>query len=141
MVVLLCPQHLSNHGPLECGTMQSTMQVPVIGETCCLHFPQHPENGGNRFLKIICTFIPIYLTTQHHIPEDCNLEFTTYTYLIFSFNETGHKNNCYGLSRFAPCDGDLVRRAAITVRCTGTFQQQFTVTQPIEALDILSLLC
>jgi len=42
--------------------------------------------------------------------------------------------------RFAPCDAALVRRAAITVHCTGTFQQQFTVTQPIEALDILSLL-
>ena len=57
---------------------------PVFGETCCLHFPQYPENGGNRFLKIICTFIPNYLTTQHHIPEDPNLEFTTYIYLIFS---------------------------------------------------------
>jgi hypothetical protein len=87
------------------------------------------------------TFIHLYLTTRHHIPEDRNLEFTTYTYLIFSFNETGHKNNCYGDGRFAPCDGALVRKAAITVHCTGTFQQQFTVTQPTEALDILSLLC
>jgi len=140
MVVLKCPQHLSNYGPLGCGTVHSSMQVLVFGETCCLHFPQHPENGGNRFLKIICTSIPIYLTTQHHIPEDCNLEFTTYTYLIFSFIETGHKNHCYGEGRFAPCDAALVRTASITVHCTGTFQQQFTVTQPIEALDILSLL-
>jgi hypothetical protein len=101
------------------------MQVPVFEETCCLHFPQHPENGGNKFLKIICTFIPIYLTKQHHIPEDHNLEFTTYTYLIFSFNETGHKNNSYGEGRFAPCDGALHRTAAVTVQCTGTFQQKF----------------
>ena len=115
-------------------------QVPVFEETCWLHFPQHPENGGSRFLKIICTFIPVYLTTQHHIPEDRNLEFTTYTYLIFSFNETGRKNNCYGGGRYSPCDIALVRRAAITVHCTGTFQQQFTITQPTEALDILSLL-
>ena len=81
-MVLMCPKHLSNYAPLECGTMQSNILQPVFEETCCLHFPQHPENGGNRFLKIICTFIAIYLTTQHHIPEDCNLEFTTYTYLI-----------------------------------------------------------
>jgi hypothetical protein len=90
---------------------------------------KHDASTFHSTLKMEATgssipFVHKYLsTTQHSI----------------TFNFTGHKN-CYGEGRFAPCDAALVWKAAITVKCTSTFQKHFKVTQPTEALDILSLL-
>jgi hypothetical protein len=40
-----------------------------FGGTCCLHL--YPDGEGGDLFEM---FVPVYLTTQYHIPEDYNLK-------------------------------------------------------------------